>query len=156
MTDIFSFCPNLTYPDFLFSACQMYLPRVSDSCFPNFVETGTLFGYTTIHASNWFENVHSIELSEELFNELPHEWAEKRGIKFYRGSSQEKLPEILSKLQGPTVYFLDAHWSGDETVNWDSSTFVGYPMNTAHLGSGDNPTAQQQKPILNELELIMS
>lgn len=148
--------PNLMYPAYLFSACQMYLPRISDNCFPNFVETGTLFGHTSIHAANWFKCVHSIELSTELFDDLPLEWASNRGIHFHHGSSQEKLPQIISSLVGPTVFFLDSHWSGDKTVNWKDSTFVGYPTDTAHLGSGERPTAQQQKPLVEEIQLILS
>lgn len=154
--DVFSFFPNLNYPGFLFSACQLYLPRITAKPFPNFVETGTLFGHTSIHASNWFENVHSIELSSDLFNELPIEWAEKRGIKFYHGDSSKKLPNIISVLEGPTVFFLDSHWSGDQSVDWANSTFTGYPMDTAHTGSGDMPTPSQQKPIVEEIELILS
>ena len=154
--DVFCFSPNLSYPAFLFSACQQYLPLITHKDFPNFVETGSLFGHTSIHAGNWFDTVHSIELSTELYNELPVQWAKQRGIHFHHGSSAAKLPDIINSLCGPTVFFLDSHWSGDNTVDWNNSSFVGYPIDTAHLGGDGSPSPEQQKPIIEELELIMA
>ncbi len=153
MQAIFTVQPSLLYPDFLFDAVQNYGPAVAPK-FDTFVETGTLYGHTSIHASYLFDTVYTIELSDDLYNHVKPIETVRQNLKVLKGSSETVLPKIIKKLSGPTVFFLDAHWSGDSTVDFSKGKFTGYPTQTAHSGKGDAPTSQEQKPIIPEFEAI--
>jgi len=84
--------------------------------FQCFVETGTALGQTAIPMSAHFPELHTIEIKEEFFEAS---WLLatncKAPIHFYHGPSEEVLPDVLRKLGGPSVFFLDAHWAGEDT-----------------------------------------
>lgn len=92
----------------------------------NFVETGTHVGATVIHmaARNYFDNIFSVELSKHFIDILErdlHRGAASFGVdiskvKIWGGDSVEKLPEMLSRVDGRAVFWLDAHYSSGETV----------------------------------------
>uniref|UniRef100_A0A7S1WBM4 Class I SAM-dependent methyltransferase n=1 Tax=Alexandrium catenella TaxID=2925 RepID=A0A7S1WBM4_ALECA len=88
----------------------------TSTSFRCFVETGTALGQTAIPMSAHFPEVHTIEIKEEFFEAS---WLLatncKAPIHFYHGPSEEVLPEIAAKLAGPAVFFLDAHWAGEDT-----------------------------------------
>jgi len=152
-THIFTIEPSILYPTFLFDAVQNYGQLIAPR-FENFVETGSLYGHTTIHAAHYFDKVFSVELSKELYDYIkPVEQVLPR-IHLYNGNTHEYLPKIVEEISGPTVFFLDAHWSGDSTTDWSLGRFSGYPTDTAHTGDGLVPTPQEQKPILAELSTI--
>jgi len=153
-THIFSIEPSLLYPTFLFDAVQNYGHLVAKK-FENFVETGSLYGHTFIHASYYFDKVFSVELSKELYDYLKPIVKVLPKIHLYHGNSFEHLPKIIEELTGPSVFFLDAHWSGDSTTDWDKGSFTGYPSDTAHSGTSSAPSPQEQKPILSELSTIL-
>ena len=94
-----------------------------------FVETGTDKARTIIFLLSLhthFKKIHSIELQEDrqAYNsqylpsqitaakEQAPEW-EEPDIDLHIGPSQEVLPEILQNITTPTVFFLDAHHSGE-------------------------------------------
>jgi len=153
-THIFTIEPSILYPTFLFDAVQNYGHLVAKH-FVSFVETGSLYGHTTIHAAHYFETVFSVELSKELYDYIKPVERVLPNIQLYNGNSHEFLPQIIAELIGPSVFFLDAHWSGDSTTDWEKSTFSGYPSDTAHGGESPAPTPQEQKPILSELSTIL-
>ncbi len=150
---IFSIQPTVYYPDFLFEAVHNYGPAVAPQ-FTNFVETGSLYGHTSIHASYLFEKVFTIELSDHLYNCLKPVEAARPNLKVFKGNSKDVLPEIIQSLSGPTVFFLDAHWSGDNSIDWSKGRFQGYPTDTAHSGANQNPEPAEQKPIVSEYTQI--
>lgn len=117
------------------------------------VETGTLFGESTFNMSKHFKNVITIELNEKLFRLARAKFIEKARITCFHGDSGEVLPFLIKHfIVGPAVFYLDAHWSGDKTVNWDSSKWKGYTVNTSYVG--DTPTAENQVPLGREIEAI--
>lgn len=84
--------------------------------FDTFVETGTGLGQTILPLSAHFRELHTVEIKEEFFEASRlMASAAKAPICFYHGPSEEVLPEIIGRLRGPTVFFLDAHWSGEDT-----------------------------------------
>ena len=99
----------------------------------NFVETGTYHGGTALWATSIFENVLTIESSSELHRQLINKHGHTPKLELIFGDSREKLEEITHSVKTPTVFWLDAHWSGGET-------------------SG----ATDQCPLLEELEIIQS
>ena len=96
-----------------------------------FVETGTLHGDTTIWASDRFETVYTLEASQDLFNAAQSKFASRPNIKSLQGDSGASLHKILPDLP-PSLFFLDAHWSGGVTAGEESEC-----------------------PVLTELALIM-
>lgn len=81
-----------------------------------FVETGTFSGETGRWASKYFEVVHTIELSENLYNSNSNELTQIKQVKTHLGDSRDILPKIVKNIGNQkAVYWLDAHWSGGET-----------------------------------------
>lgn len=121
------------------------------------VETGTCRGNGAKALARRFPKVVSIELSRALHEKAKARLAEEgfRNVELIQGSSPELLPRILQNFpKAPVFFFLDAHWSGDSTVNWSESNWQGYGVDTAHCGSLF-PSSQEQVPLLEELEAIV-
>lgn len=146
--------PEISCPRFLFNLLEELRQEHGIGGFKEFVETGTLFGHTTLHASYWFDRVTTIELSSDLHAEAVKHLAHRPNILCLHGNSADVLPDVIEKLAGPTLFFLDAHWSGDSSVDWENSLFSGYPADTARLDHSGLAEAERQVPLMNELESI--
>jgi hypothetical protein len=86
---------------------------------PYFVETGTLRGATAAWASQHFRRVWTIEASARLHVEAQQRHASRRNVEFVLGDSRRALPRVLGELDGPAIFWLDAHWSGRATHGTD-------------------------------------
>lgn len=102
------------------------------------VETGTYFGEMIEGLRTEFPRIFTIELSEELhalarrrFQPYPH-------IQVIQGDSGERLAEILPKLDGPALFWLDGHYSGGLTALGSSETPIlkelGHILEAPDLG----------------------
>jgi hypothetical protein len=98
-----------------------------------FVETGTCLGRTTKWASTYFKKIHTIELSEYLYNKTKDKLISKGNIIPYLGDSKVVLPEILKAVNTNAVFWLDGHYSGGVTAG-----------------------VEDPCPLLKELEIILS
>jgi hypothetical protein len=127
------------------------------------VETGTYLGATTKYLQTQFNKVHTIELDEGLYNVVSKSFKNNPNIECYLGDSANVLKNhLINKLNTSTedekvFFFLDAHWSGDDNVDWENSKWKGANSwergkNTAHRGE-DNvmPTAIEQVPLEEEI-----
>lgn len=119
-------------------------------------ETGTFLGKGTRYLAENFSRVVTIELSEELHSEARASFAESANIECLLGNSAEVLARILPSYPATDAafFFLDAHWSGDQSVDWANSRWKGYRQNTAHLGASSKPSGPEQCPLLEELTVI--
>lgn len=81
----------------------------------NFVETGTYIGDTARWASDNFRHVFTIERSKPLWQEARDKYKETENIEFILGDSAEVLRDLVPRLNGTTIFWLDAHWSGGLT-----------------------------------------
>jgi hypothetical protein len=125
------------------------------------VETGTCLGFSTRLLSALYAHVDTIELSEALSERTE---ADLRAcglfnIAFHVGDSAEALPYVIATVHEPCLFYLDAHWSGDSSVDWTASSWGGYGVETAHLGlhgapPGERPSSEEQVPLLDELRAI--
>lgn len=84
-----------------------------------FVETGTFMGGTTLEASRIFKSVHTVELSEELYRQSQARFAGRDNIHGYQGDSGKIFPELLKKIDGKIVFWLDGHYSEGVTAKAD-------------------------------------
>jgi hypothetical protein len=128
--------------------------------FPDFdgievlIESGTFRGKTTRHESRYFREVHTVELNEELFRSNAASFEPYPNIHAYHGDSAATLPKILSRLAEPCVFFLDAHWSGDHSVDWSASEWKGFDVQTSFRGEKWPPDPDQQCPLIDEAAAI--
>jgi len=133
--------------------------------FTDVVETGTFLGETAGKfsvGSNW---VHTIEIDEKLY-EFAKEGLVKNGhgnVTCWLGDSAEVLPKIIKDYNEnhpvkKVSFYLDAHWSGDESVSkykngWEGpKTWIG--NFTGHRGKDNNPTSLEQTPLEEEVMTI--
>ncbi|HOX07106.1 MAG TPA: hypothetical protein PK280_11950 [Planctomycetota bacterium] len=83
-----------------------------------FVETGTYRGDTALWASDHFSRVITIEGSAELYTKARARLA-GRNVSIVQGDSREKLAEVTRSLGGPALFWLDAHWCGENSCGSD-------------------------------------
>lgn len=121
------------------------------------IETGTCRGNGARALAGRFERVITIELSEALHRSAQERLAPFTHVECIHGNSAAELRRILPTLpDGETIFFfLDAHWSGDKSVDWQKSEWKGYGLDTAHLGASSQPSGPEQCPLLDELAAIM-
>jgi hypothetical protein len=81
----------------------------------NFIETGTYYGNTAYWASQIFEHVVTIEYSESIYKEVTEKYRHVENIEFLYGDTRHRLEELLPRLKTPSIFWLDAHWSGGST-----------------------------------------
>ena len=124
------------------------------------VETGTLVGSTSLQLAKFFKEVHTVELDQGLFKAASEFLKPISNVFCYCGDSSYVLEnELIDKLNHKNekvFFFLDAHWSGDDSVDWDNSKYKGVwshsrGKNTAHRGKSTVPTAQEQNPLEEEI-----
>lgn len=80
--------------------------------FGTFVETGTKEGWMIEMVANRFEKIYSIELDESLYQRAREHFKNEKHIKLLHGDSAIEIRKILSEINEPTLFWLDAHNSG--------------------------------------------
>lgn len=75
------------------------------------VETGTYLGDTTAALRRDFDRVYTIELHDELYRRARGRFVFRRSVHVIRGDSSEELERLLPRLDKPTLFWLDAHYS---------------------------------------------
>lgn len=80
-----------------------------------FIETGTYKAQSAIWASKVFQNIHTIENSEVIFNKNRVLIEKYPNVSFHFGNSKLILSQILKNTNGIALFWLDAHWSGSDT-----------------------------------------
>ncbi|WP_445176620.1 FkbM family methyltransferase [Microcoleus sp.] len=81
----------------------------------NFIETRTYQGHTAYWASQVFEQVFTTEYSQDLYQKVTEKYGHIKNIDFLYGDSRNLLDNTVSQLQSPSLFWLDAHWSGGPT-----------------------------------------
>jgi hypothetical protein len=121
--------------------------------FNTVIETGTLFGNGTQMLSEVFKKVYTIEIQDELWNNATKRFENNKNIKCLKGDSADIIPLLKNDISENVVFFLDAHWSGDSSVDWINSSWKGYNINTGCRG--DTKIPENQNPLDKELDIIM-
>ena len=99
----------------------------------NLVETGTFEGMMTEAQKENFRCIVTIELDRALYESAKQRFKDFPHIHALHGDSGVMLVEALRLVNGPTLFWLDAHYSGGVTAKADLET-----------------------PILKELSIIAS
>ena len=82
-----------------------------------FIETGTLYGHGVIAAykTNMFDEIHTIEIKQDLYNACVEKYKGINTIKFHLGDSGVVLKKILDTIDEPVTFWLDGHYSAGNT-----------------------------------------
>ena len=82
-----------------------------------FIETGTYRGETTKAVAGKFKTVHTIELSKNLASTAEKSFKKTHPhVVVHQGASEDKLQNILAKIDKPAIFWLDAHYSAGNTA----------------------------------------
>ena len=102
--------------------------------FDKVIETGTCLGASTAIAAKVVSEVHSIELSQDLYNKSCQNLQNYTNVKLYWGDSGKILIDAILD-DKPTLFWLDGHYSG---VYSNQDTALG----------------EKNTPIIKELQTI--
>ena len=87
-----------------------------------FIETGTYLGDSAITAAKVFKQVHTIELSNDLYLRATERLNVINNVCCYLGDSAEVMKDLLPKLSGRALFWLDGHYSGGITSRGANNT----------------------------------
>lgn len=73
------------------------------------VETGTFQGDSTLWAAERFRRVVTIDNSLEFQDDALASCAEHSNVEFFTADTRLVLPRVMASLDGPTLFWLDAH-----------------------------------------------
>jgi hypothetical protein len=90
----------------------------------NFIETGTFQGEMIEAQRENFKKLVSIELGDELYQAACRRFEKFGHIQLLHGDSGMKLSEAIRLVDGPTLYWLDAHYSRGATARGEKETPV--------------------------------
>ncbi len=79
------------------------------------VETGTYRGNTTDTMRPYFDRIYTIEANDALFAAAQSRFAGAPGVRALHGDSAAMLPRVLAELDEKALFWLDAHWCGNDT-----------------------------------------
>lgn len=80
------------------------------------VETGTYLGSMTMEMRSHFRAVHTIELDPALASRARRLFRGDPHVTVWEGDSAAVLPRVIERLDGRTLFWLDAHHSGGFTA----------------------------------------
>ncbi|MDB6025719.1 MAG: hypothetical protein JWM68_1942 [Verrucomicrobiales bacterium] len=86
------------------------------------VETGTFKGDMVFALRKSFQNIYSIELGQELFEQAKKRFASMNHVTILQGDSGEVLEKVLREINTPTLFWLDGHYSSGITARGDLDT----------------------------------
>jgi len=88
-----------------------------------FIETGTYHGNTLAYMAQQ-KNVHatSIELNETYYRVAEQRFSDYANVTTLYGDSGTLMPELISQLRVPALFWLDGHYSGGETAKTNLET----------------------------------
>lgn len=136
---------------------------------PILVETGTYHGDTVEAVKNSFQQIFSIELAPKLFENAKKRFSKDAQVTILLGDSATVLPELLQDIKKPSLFWLDGHYSGDNTASGSLRTpvlielrhILQHPI-VGHviliddaryfIGAGDYPTLEELRKYITSLK----
>lgn len=90
----------------------------------NLIETGTFKGDMVDACKDYFSQIYSIELSEQLYTDAVKRFSGFDNISIIQGDSMDMLKTVLPKISGSPLFWLDGHYSAGITAKGKLSTPV--------------------------------
>ena len=94
----------------------------SERGFKTFIETGTNEGVMIDAVKDRFDQIYSIELDTDLYTRSKARFSSNQHIHILQGDSGELLGKVLADVSTPSIFWLDAHYSGGITAKTESET----------------------------------
>jgi len=116
---------------------QLIIQYAKDRGIKLFVETGTYYGETVEAVRDYFDEIWSVEISNNLYSLAAQKFNHHPHIHIIEGDSSIILPDILKKINDPCLFWLDGHFSGGDTSR----------------GKEDSPVKEELKYILDHDQL---
>jgi hypothetical protein len=131
------------------------------------IETGTFQGDMVAAVRENFDEIYSIELSQQLYESARTRFAAERHIKILQGDSSEVLGSLLSEVRTPCLFWLDGHYSEgvtargllDTPVKKELDEIFAHPLSHSHViliddareftGQGDYPAIESLRNVAN-------
>lgn len=130
------------------------------------VETGTYKGEMVFAMKRSFQRIFSIELDPLLCEQAQQRFTSSSHITISQGNSATILPEILAQITAPSLFWLDAHFSGGVTARGDLDTpiiqelklILDHPIkeHVILIDDAREFVGQNDYPKLDTLETIIS
>ena len=95
-----------------------------------FIETGTFTGYTLIKNRKMFKKIYSFEPSKKFYKISKNRLKKFRSIILFNQISEKGLPKLLKKISGNVTFWLDRHYSGNETYQGPNKVPIIYELNS--------------------------
>jgi len=93
------------------------------------VETGTYYGDMVEAMKDVFNQLYSIELSAELYKKAKKRFKGEKHIELICGDSGRELMNLMSKIDQPTLFWLDGHYSAGVTAKGEKDTPIYEELN---------------------------
>ncbi|MCE7858659.1 MAG: hypothetical protein DYG86_02585 [Chloroflexi bacterium CFX2] len=129
------------------------------------IETGTYMGEMVEALRESFERVHSIELSERFARRARRYFRGQRNVTILQGDSGDVIGNLMREVDRPALFWLDGHWSADETARGKKSTPIMEELShilraedLRHVILIDDARAfgkSEDYPTMNELEAFV-
>jgi hypothetical protein len=112
-----------------------------------YVETGTGQGdCLTFALKHKFKGFYSVEIYPQIYEIAKNKFKNFVNCEILQGNSYEKLPEILTQLEGNILFFLDAHFPGadfhfetyDSTKDYDTRLPLKKELETIKINRSNN------------------
>jgi hypothetical protein len=117
---------------------EMVLSLAAQAKIQNFVETGTYQANTALWAAGQFRHAYTIEAAKVLYDAAVTKFGSVPNLHFSFGDSRQCLKTIQESLDGPALYWLDAHWSGGPTFGQNNECPLLSEIEQVNLGSSDS------------------
>lgn len=88
------------------------------------IETGTYRGEMVEAMKDAFKKIFSIELSEAYAKKAQQYFRGQETVKILQGDSGEVIGQLIKQIDQPTLFWLDGHYSADDTARGKKSTPV--------------------------------
>lgn len=86
------------------------------------IETGTYYGEMVEAMKPYFDQIFSIELSKELYENAKKKFAGDERIEIIHGDSGIELGKLLGRIDDPALFWLDGHYSAGVTARGEKDT----------------------------------
>lgn len=93
------------------------------------VESGTCLGDMVYATKDTFDKIFSIELDKALYETAKKRFSKFKHISIIQGDSGEVLPNILTNITQPCLFWLDGHYSGGITAKGRVETPILQELN---------------------------
>lgn len=90
-----------------------------------FIETGTYLGDTTKNAAPYFEEIHTVELSDYYYQISQNNLKDIDNITTHKGDSRIILSNILPTISNKILFWIDAHYCGGVTAGENDDPLLG-------------------------------